>query len=101
MIMAYHTESRCYVMKRQYKVLIGMFFAGVFISSFLYEMGLRVDSWIGNFLGIFVCLLPIQILLIIKGKDQSVSKKKRMFFLILFWYINICYVLISAVALLW
>lgn len=84
-------------MKKQYKVLILTIGVEFLIVSLLQENNIRIQSWIGNAIGAFIFLLPTQILLFLLGKDDKFSKIKRMCFKIIFWYINICY-LVGGVA---
>lgn len=62
------------------------------IASVLQKNNIKIQSWIGNAIGTFVFLLPIQILLFLLSKDEKFSRRKKLCFKIVFWYINICYV---------
>lgn len=77
-------------MKKQYKFLLIVFGIEFLIVSILQENNIKIQSWIGNAIGAFVFLLPIQILLFLLSKDEKFSKRKRICFKIIFWYINIC-----------
>ena len=62
------------------------------IVSVLQKNNMKIQSWLGNIMGAFVFLLPIQILLFLLSKDDKFSKGKKNIFKILFWYVNICYI---------
>jgi len=79
-------------MKVQYKILLSIILAEFFIFSILERNNIKVQSWIGNAIGVFVFILPIQILFYLLYKDEKQSRRKRKFFRIAFWFINICYV---------
>ena len=84
-------------MKKIYRILIGVFVAEIVFFSFLSESGLKVEFWIGNFIGLFICLLPIEIMLIMMCRDKSFSKRKKILCKAIFLFINICYILSAVV----
>lgn len=79
-------------MKNIYKVLLLMFIIEIIIIAILRENNLIVQSYLGNAIGVFLFLLPIQILLFMLSKDNNLTRKIRFCLLIVFWFINICYV---------
>ena len=79
-------------MKKQYKFLIIIIGIEFLIASVLQKNNIKIQSWIGNVIGAFVFLVPIQILLFLLSNDDKFSKGKKICFKILFWYINICYI---------
>ena len=79
--------------KKQYKLLLSIFIIQIFVVSVLGEKGIKVQSWIGNVIGAFILLLPIQILLFLLGRDESFTHRKRLCFKVVFWFITICYLL--------
>ncbi len=79
-------------MKNIYKVLLLLFIIEIIIVTILRENNLIVQSYLGNAIGVFLFLLPIQILLLLLSKDNNLTRKTRLCLLIVFWFINICYV---------
>lgn len=79
-------------MKKQYKFLMITIGIELLIVSVLQKNNMKIQSWLGNIMGAFVFLLPIQILLFLLSKDDKFSKGKKNIFKILFWYVNICYI---------
>lgn len=79
-------------MKNIYKVLLLLFIIEIIIIAILRENNLIVQSYLGNAIGVFLFLLPIQILLFMLSKDNDLTRKIRLCLLIVFWFINICYV---------
>lgn len=90
---------RVMALKKQYKVLIIILIVEFVLLSILQEQGFQVKSLIGNFVGLFICILPLQILLFIKGREEHLSKIKKFICKLFFWQINICYLLCLIVAL--
>ena len=80
-------------MKTQYKILLSVFLVEVLIISVMKENGIKVQSLIGSAIGTFIFLLPIQVLLFLLSKDEKFSNNKRVCFNVIFWFINICYLL--------
>jgi len=80
-------------MKKQYILLLSVFAVEIFIVAILNERNIKVQSWIGNAIGVFIFLLPIQILLFLLGHNEMFIAKRRMCFKVAFWFINICYLL--------
>lgn len=80
-------------MKKRYVLLLFIFIIEVYIASILNEKNIKIHSWIGNAIGVFVCILPILILLFLLGRDKKFTEKKRLCFKIAFWYVIICYLL--------
>ena len=80
-------------MRKKYTVLLSLFSIEIFIVSILKHRDIKIESWIGNAIGTFIFLLPIQILLFMMGCDEKFSKKKRTCFRVAFWFITICYLL--------
>lgn len=78
-------------MKKIYKILLIIFGIKFLIVSQLSKHNIQIQSKVGKTIGGFVFFLPIQILLYLLGKDDNISKAKKMLFKILFWHINICY----------
>ena len=76
-------------MKKKYKfllIVIGIEFAIVLTLS---ELGLTIQTFLGNAIAAFVLLLPIEVLLYCLSKDIAVSKGKRVLCTIAFWHICI------------
>lgn len=88
-------------MKRKYKLLLNVLGIEYFIVIILSKLNIKVQSWIGNAIGSFVFLLPVQILLFMLGRDEDLSNEKRMCFKIAFWFINICYLAGGVASLVW
>lgn len=63
------------------------------IIFILNKMHLTVQTWMGNAIGAFIFLLPIQIMLFMLGRDEHFSNKKRTCFKVIFWFIIVCYLL--------
>ena len=80
-------------MKKRYLLLLSVFAIEFFCISILQKNNISVQSWVGNAIGIFVFLLPIQILLLLLSKDSNISKRNQMFCKVVFWFISICYTL--------
>ena len=85
-------ENTLMKMKKQYKLLLWAILIEFIIGLVLGGMGFSIQSWIGNALGVFIFLLPVQILLFKVGRDTDFSKRARFWFKALFWYLNFCYV---------
>ena len=86
-------------MRKQYTLLLHLFVIEIFIVSILNEKNIKIQSWVGNAIGMFIFLLPIQILLFMLGRDERFTEKKKMCFKIAFWFIVICYLLGGIVSL--
>jgi len=41
--------------------------------------------------GALICALPLQVLLFLLSKDNTISRNKRMLCTCIFWHINFCY----------
>lgn len=80
-------------MKKKYKILLYIWAVELFIASILNKNNFEVQSWIGNAIGVIIAFLPIQMLLFLLGKDEDRTPGERMLFKLVFWFINICYVL--------
>ena len=80
-------------MKKKYKILLTVIAAEFLIISLLSKSGYKIQTWLGNAIGIFVFFSPIQFLLYQLGKDDSVSAKKQKLFKGIFWFIWISYLL--------
>lgn len=80
-------------MKKQYRVLLWFLAIELLFVSLLNEMDVKVQSWVGNAIGTFLFLLPVQILLFLMGRDEQFSEKKRTCVKVAFWFILVCYVL--------
>ena len=78
-------------MKKQYVLLLSIFIIEVCAVSILNANNIQIHSWIGNAIGTFILLLPIQILLFLLGRDKKFTEKKRLCFKIAFWFIIVCY----------
>lgn len=79
-------------MKIQYKIILTVIILELFCFTYLNEMGIRFESWIGNALGALLLLAPIFALLYLIKRDEDVSKKFRIIAKILFWYLIVCYI---------
>ena len=79
-------------MKRKYALLAKVIAIELVILSVLSKTGISVQSWIGNAVGAFICLVPIQILLFLFSHDERFSKNVKTFFKSAFWFINACYI---------
>ena len=77
-------------MRKHYKSLLITISIEFLIVSVLQKNNIKIQTWVGNAMAIFVFMLPIQILLFLLGKDERFSRGKRLCFKIIFWYINIC-----------
>lgn len=77
-------------MKKRYTILLSIFISEYFIVSILNTKNIKFESWIGNVIGACIFLLPIEILLYLLGKDESIDSKKRTFCKIALWFIFIC-----------
>ena len=80
-------------MKKRYSILLSVIAVEFFVISILEKNNIGAQSWIGNAIGIFIFMLPIQILLFLLGKDNAISERKQMCCKVAFWFICICYVL--------
>lgn len=80
-------------MRKKYTFLISVFFIEFFIVSILNKANIKTQSWVGNAVGTFIFLFPIQILFFLLGREYRLTKKKRTFFKVAFWFINVCYFL--------
>ena len=79
-------------MKKIYKLLILFAVVEFIVVCLLRANNFKIDSYLGNAIGVFLFLLPIQILLFMLSKDNNLTRKIRLCLLIVFWFINICYV---------
>lgn len=80
-------------MKNRYMLILLLFSIEIFVVSILSVRNIRIQSWLGNAIGVFIFLLPIQILLFMLGRDERFDEKKRLCFKCAFWFLAICYVL--------
>ncbi len=80
-------------MKKKYKILLIILCAEILILSALSKANLKVESTTGNAVGVFVCFLPLEILLFMLARDENISKNKRVICNLAFVFIIICYVL--------
>lgn len=79
-------------MKKKYKILLIILGAEFLILSVLSKLGLKVESEIGNAVGVFVCFLPLEILLFMLAKDEDLPGRKRVISNLSFGFIIIIYV---------
>ena len=61
--------------------------------SFLSEMEVQIQSWIGSVVGTFVFFVPIELLLYLLSVDELFSSKKQTLFKFAFLFIIVCYLL--------
>ena len=87
------------IMRKIYKVLLCIIFINLLIVSFMNNQNIRIQSWAENAIGVLVFFLPIQILLFVLGRDDRISNRKRKWTKMMFWFINICYLLGAAASL--
>ena len=80
-------------MKKLYKHLLYLIIFELFVLSFLSQMNVQVQSWAGNAIGVFIFFLPIEVLLFLLGSDERFTKKKKICFKVVFWFIIVCYLL--------
>lgn len=80
-------------MRKSYALLLRMIAIDFFIVFAMNKMGIKIASWFGNALGIFIFLLPIEILLFLLMRDENVSTTKRLCCRLTFWFIVACYLL--------
>ncbi len=80
-------------MKKQYSILLFIILAEFTIVSVLEKMNIQAHSWLENATGLFLFLLPIQVLLFLLSKDNKFSKNKRICFKMFFWFLIVCYLL--------
>lgn len=78
-------------MKQKYKVLLFIFFVEILVISILRACDVKIESLVGAALGMFLFLLPVQVLLYMLSNDEKFSNRKRKWFWISFWFINVCY----------
>lgn len=78
-------------MKKQYKILSAIVLAEFIVIYIMSQNNIKIQSFIGSALGVFAFFLPIQIILFLLSKDADVSKVKRAFAKVLFWFICSCY----------
>lgn len=80
-------------MKKLRKLLLIIVIVEFSIAFILGCFDIRIEPWPLNVVVTCIFLLPIQALLFMSGRNDEYSKKKRTFFKIAFWYLNICYIL--------
>ncbi len=80
-------------MEKKYTILLSIIITEFIIISAFDKMKIQAQSWLENAIGLFLFLLPIQILLFLLSKDNRISKNKRTFFKIVFCFILICYLI--------
>lgn len=73
-----------------YKPLLYFIFFEFIAISFLSEMNVQIQSWIGNVIGIFVFFIPIELLFFLLGSDERFPSKKQILFKAVFWFIIVC-----------
>ena len=78
-------------MKTKYKVLIGLSVAQVIGATYVKKYIGNVETWLGNAVGVFAFLLPIQICLWMMQRDPSISKRKSIAANVLFWFISFAF----------
>ena len=79
-------------MKKKYIILCLIISIEILIVLFLNKNNIKIQSWMGKAAGVFVFLLPVEILLFLFSRDNKFFKKRKCF-TIVFWFIIICYVL--------
>lgn len=78
-------------MKRRYKKLLLVILVEYVLGLILMENYIKIQSFIGSAIGVFVFFLPIQILLFLLSNDDNISNTKRIIAKIVFWFICSCY----------
>ena len=63
--------------RKLYKPLLYFIFLEFFLLSFLSEMEVQIQSWIGSVVGTFVFFVPIELLLYLLSVDELFSSKKQ------------------------
>lgn len=80
-------------MNKRYKVLLTTIIVEFILLSVLNRIGFKVQTWIGNAIGLFLVIFPIETLLFLLSKDEKFSANKKLCFNLGFWYLAICYLL--------
>lgn len=78
-------------MKRRYKKLLFAILVEFILGFILRENKIKIQSFIGSAIGVFVFFLPIEILLFLLSNDKYISNTKRVIAKIVFWFICLCY----------
>ena len=78
--------------KKRYIILLTVVFAEIIIISALNKINVKADSFVENAAGLFLFLLPIQILFFLLSKDKNISERNRVFAKVVFWFIIVCYI---------
>lgn len=79
------------VMMKKNAFFYSLIIIEIVVILILKIMNIAVHSWIGNAVGTFVCLLPIEMLLFKLGRDVRYERKKQVWFKVIFWWIALCY----------
>lgn len=83
-------------MKKQYKILLSVCAIEFFVLN---KLNFSVQTWMGNAIGSFLFLLPIQALLLMAGRDKDVGEIKRICFKLIFFLIIAIYLIGALVTL--
>lgn len=78
------------MMKKKYKILIGILGIEYLCILFLSELNVRLNSKVGNILGCILFCLPVLTLLKLISKDDDISIKYRVLSKIFFVFIVVC-----------
>lgn len=83
-------------MKKQYKILLSVCAIEFFVLN---KLNFSAQTWMGNAIGSFLVLLPIQALLLMAGRDKDVGEIKRICFKLIFFLIIAIYLIAGLVTL--
>ena len=79
------------LMRKHYRTLLVIIIIEWIIIVFLNRIGFSAQSWIGNVIGVFIVLLPIEAMLFLLSNDERFSSRKKTCFRLGFWFLAISY----------
>ena len=80
-------------MNRKYFVLAVIIGTLIICVSIMKHMCIQIEGYVGNIIGTFVFMLPIEILLLMLSKNPNIKVTTRKILFALFLFIIVCYFL--------
>lgn len=77
-------------MKKTYKTLLVVIASMIAIGVLMGIFSIMPNTVLWGFIGKLLFFTPIQILMYLLSKDESVTNKKRIVSTVVFWYVNYC-----------
>ena len=78
------------MIESKYKYFLWIIGAEFVLLVVLNKCGVSIEHLGARIIGLFLVIVPIELLLFKLGKDEQHSEKKRFFFKVFFWFIILC-----------